>query len=161
MESDFERLLARARRGEQLRRQAHRQEAGRGTGVSWSGLGPGGYRPRSEAALVAQTGQSMRRLEAWRAGPDGQLLSTLVEAQRAAQAAYGAAESARAALARASDGPPPLAELSLRVAELARAARQAAALIDQIGRNALSDRACATNIASGSRSTASPSSSAS
>src|SRR5690606_8201366 len=114
--------------------------------VSWSGLGPGDFTPRSEAALISQATQSAQRLEAWRAGTGG-LLRRLCEAQRAAQAAYGAAESARATLARASDGPAPLSELSLRIAELARAADQAAGLMDQIGQNPLSDGACATNTA--------------
>jgi len=151
---EFDRLLASERRAEQVRREAHRRDADRGRGVAWSGLRPDVFTARADDALMAEAARRLAALETWRASRDGRLLAILVEAQRAA-------ESLRAVLARAAGEAPPLIEMSSGVAALADAARRAETLMDDAAANALSGAACATNTASSSPSTASPSSSAS
>jgi hypothetical protein len=160
MSGDFEHALAVEQALEQARLQAHIAEAARARGVSWSGLAPNAFAGRSDALIAADASRRLRDLEAWRASRTGQLLRALSEVQCAARESYAAAEAVRAALARGGSSLPP-ADLAAQAVALAAAARKAEELMDEATPQALSGEACATNTASNSPSTASPTSSAS
>jgi hypothetical protein len=102
MQSQLEGMVLDERRRDLVRRRLAAQEAERARGVSWSGLGPGPLPPpTSEALLREAAGRRFADLESWRRSRPGRLVSALSRAQRAAEQACLAAETARAALARA------------------------------------------------------------
>ena len=97
---DLSALTALERARDRLWSSAHHLEQDRCGGVCWSGMGPDPWRPRDETRIRADAALRLQRLEAWRASADGRLLACVSDCQRAAQAAYLAAESARAAISR-------------------------------------------------------------
>ncbi|MEO8113602.1 MAG: hypothetical protein ABI655_04410 [Phenylobacterium sp.] len=107
MDPQFERCLEAETRVEAVGASAHAREADRSGGVGWSGLGPGPFRSRSSDALRADAGARHARLQVWRASAPGRLTAALARAQEAARLAHAAAETLRAACARAGDRSPP------------------------------------------------------
>jgi hypothetical protein len=102
MPSELEAMVGEERRRDLVRRRLAAQDAERARGVSWSGLGPAPLPPpASEGQLREAAARRFAGLEAWRRSGPGRLVSAVSRAQRAAEQACLAAETARAALARA------------------------------------------------------------
>jgi hypothetical protein len=146
-DSDRPRLLRAEQAADAARALAGRREAERAAGVAWSGLAPEPFPVRDAAALARDAEIRRAALEAWRASRPGRLLAAMVQAERAV-------ETVRTCVARGlavSD-----ARCGLALGDLQRAASAARAAMDAPAPGALSGSPCATNIASGSRSTGSP-----
>ncbi|RAK60855.1 hypothetical protein DJ021_14070 [Phenylobacterium hankyongense] len=165
MTKDFElqSLVAAARAEAACRARTAAREADRYRGVAWSGLGPDTIQePSPEAVAVVR----LDALHRWRASRPGRLLAALAEAQRAAAEIHAAADRARASVSRGLDAEAArcaaaVHALQSKAQALLAAARQAAAAMDAAAPGALTGGACATNTASSSPSTGSPTSSAS
>jgi hypothetical protein len=134
MQSELEAMVGEERRRDLVRRRLAALEAERARGVAWSGLGPAPPPPPpSEAQLREAAVRKMASLEAWRRSGPGRLVSAVGRAQRAAEQACLAAETARAALARADGSANACCSSAAEVMELqgrtllaaARAARRA------------------------------------
>jgi hypothetical protein len=147
VESEFARLLQAEEAAEAARLNAHRHEARRCAGVAWSGLGPEPFASRKPTALCDAAAGRLAALRDRRQTRPGQLLAAMAKAERAV-------EAVRAGIARglAIDD----ARCLSAIGELTRAA---GAAMDAAGPDSLSEAPCATNIASSSRSTVSPTSS--
>jgi hypothetical protein len=104
MSSDFERALSEERRKDALGHRFTELERERARGVRWAGCGPAPLpQPRSEQDLAAAAAVRCASLRDWRASDQGRLSLAVSRAQRAAEQAHLAAESARAALARSDE----------------------------------------------------------
>ena len=102
MQPDLDVMVMEERGRDLVRRRLAALEAHRARGVSWSGLGPGPVPPpTAEARLREAAARRFAGLEAWRRSAPGRLVSAVSRAQRAAEQACLAAETARAALSRA------------------------------------------------------------
>ena len=97
---DFWAALALESGTESARARWSLEEANRGRGVCWSGLGPDPYAPCSPEELQDRARRRIEIARAWRATAHGGFLQAVAEAQRAAETAHAAAESARAASSR-------------------------------------------------------------
>jgi hypothetical protein len=153
MDPDSDRLrLFRAEQAADIARAlAGRREAERAAGVAWSGLAPEPFPVRDAAARARDAAARLAALEGWRTSRPDRLLTAMVQAERAV-------ETVRTCVARGlavSD-----ARCGLALGDLERAASAARAAMDEVGPGALSGSPCATSIASSSRSTGSPRSSA-
>lgn len=98
--SEAEQLLAAEVAADAARAELQRRQFDRHRGVAWSGLSPDAAPRQDEHALRARVAARLAAREAWRAGPDGALLTALSACQAAARDAYVAAERARAGIAR-------------------------------------------------------------
>jgi hypothetical protein len=100
---ELARLLAEERRHDATRRDIHRREADRYSGVAWSAMGPDPLLARSPQQLEADALSRQADLATWRASPQGRLVAAVAAAQRAASQAHSAGESIRAAVNRGFD----------------------------------------------------------
>jgi hypothetical protein len=151
-DSELRHLLDAERAVDVARALAQRREQACYAGVAWSGLAPDGYRVRDAAQLASDAAARLAALEHWRRTRSARLLAAMTQAERAV-------ERVRACVARglaAGD-----ARCGLALGDLERAASAARAAMDGATPAVLSDGPCATSIASGNPSTASPTSSAS
>ena len=151
-DSELRPFLDAERAADAARTLAHRREQGRYAGVAWSGLAPDPYCVRDAAQLAGDAAARLAALEHWRRTRSARLLGAMTQAERAV-------ERVRACVARgvaAGD-----ARCGLALGDLERAASAARAAMDAAAPGVLSDGPCATSIASGNPSTASPTSSAS
>jgi len=130
MSSEHLRLWRAEKAAEAARTLAHRREAKRSSGVSWSGLAPDAFPGRNCEALARDAAQRLADLEAWRASRSGRLLAAMARAERAV-------EAIRACVARglaAND-----ARCGLAIGDLERAAANARAAMDATASGVLSD----------------------
>jgi hypothetical protein len=153
---DSDRLRQAEEAADAARALAHAREAARHAGVAWSGLAPDAFRARTPENMTRDAATRLAALQHWRQTRQGRLLAAMTEAERAV-------ERVRACIARglaAND-----ARCGVALGELERAAATARSAMDvpmdAQPSGALSDEPCATSSASNSRSTASPTSSAS
>jgi hypothetical protein len=149
---DPDRLRQTEEAADAARALAHRRDAGRHAGVAWSGLAPDPFRGRTAEALAREAAARLAALQRWRQSRAGRLVAAMTEAERAV-------ERVRACIARglaAND-----ARCGLALGDLERAAAAARAAMDAAASGVQSDKPCATSIASGCPSTASPTRSAS
>lgn len=130
--SETEQLLAAEVAADAARAELQRRQFDRHRGVAWSGLAPDQATPQDEHALKVRVAARLAARDAWRAGPDGALLTALSACQAAARDAYAAAERARAGIARGE-------RADWRAQALADIAARAAALSDglRLARRAL------------------------
>lgn len=105
------------------------REARRHRGVSWSGMAPEPFTPRTAEQLQACAQDRLTAHRAWREGPEGAFVTAVANCQAAAKEAFALAERARAGAAR---GEP--SEWRRRLAEdLAIQARTILAAASQAG----------------------------
>src|SRR5687767_9989541 len=83
---ELDRTLSAEREIEAQRASAYQMEAGRCSGVAWSGLSPDPFVPRGPAAVARDAERRVQSLRRWKASRAGRLIAAMAEAEQAVEA---------------------------------------------------------------------------